>query len=241
MRGGRLGFNFSSMTYSSLIRVIVLAPALLAACAHEVDDYPEPVGADDASVVGKAGASLGGSTSQLPESSAAGGGATFSSFGGSTAGGMPGTSGGYGGGKSQAGGAGGVAGGGSTLPFSGGGAGMSGSGGQGGAGGPGVGDGGGGATSASGGGGSGGGGSGGASGGAGGSGGGSGKCDGIPKWSLDTAHPEHPYAEGDRVLSGGKVYECKPYPYTGWCGRDDAYAPGSGRAWMDAWTLVGPC
>src|SRR5258706_3284007 len=114
MRGGRLGFNFSSMTYSSLSRVIVLVPALLAACAHEVDDYPEPLGADDASVLGKGGASLGGSVSQLPESSGAGSGATVSSLGGSTlggaSGGMQGASGGYGG-KLGAAGSGGLGGG----------------------------------------------------------------------------------------------------------------------------------
>jgi hypothetical protein len=37
------------------------------------------------------------------------------------------------------------------------------------------------------------------------------------------------------------LYECKPYPYSGWCGVSTAYAPGSGYAWTDAWTLVGPC
>jgi hypothetical protein len=36
----------------------------------------------------------------------------------------------------------------------------------------------------------------------------------------------------------GKLYTCKPYPYTGWCnGAGFAYAPGTGSAWQDAWTL----
>jgi hypothetical protein len=38
------------------------------------------------------------------------------------------------------------------------------------------------------------------------------------------------------------MYECKPYPYSGWCnGASWAYAPGTGAYWTDAWTLVGSC
>lgn len=44
------------------------------------------------------------------------------------------------------------------------------------------------------------------------------------------------YQAGDRVSNGGANYECKPWPYSGWCGSSPAhYAPGSGSAWGDAW------
>ena len=60
-------------------------------------------------------------------------------------------------------------------------------------------------------------------------------CSGVPAWSLVVYHA------GDKVKSNGKLYKCKPYPYTGWCGLSDAYAPTSGFAWMDAWDYVGTC
>lgn len=52
------------------------------------------------------------------------------------------------------------------------------------------------------------------------------------------------YAAGVRVLAqDGRIYQCKPYPYAGWCRiynkSDPAYAPGVGRAWQDAWLLIG--
>jgi len=38
------------------------------------------------------------------------------------------------------------------------------------------------------------------------------------------------------------LYECKPYPYSGWCnGAAWAYAPGTGTYWNDAWILKGSC
>jgi hypothetical protein len=44
------------------------------------------------------------------------------------------------------------------------------------------------------------------------------------------------------VQNTGNKYQCKPYPYTGWCnGAAWAYAPGTGTAWQDAWTLVSSC
>ncbi|MDB5272654.1 MAG: carbohydrate-binding protein, partial [Chitinophagaceae bacterium] len=50
------------------------------------------------------------------------------------------------------------------------------------------------------------------------------------------------YAAGSKVQSGGSQYQCKPYPYSGWCnGAAWAYGPGSGAYWTDAWTLVGTC
>ncbi|MEW7291502.1 glycosyl hydrolase family 8 [Aquimarina sp. 2304DJ70-9] len=50
------------------------------------------------------------------------------------------------------------------------------------------------------------------------------------------------YVEGSQVQNNGNVYECKPYPFSGWCnGAAWAYAPGEGTYWEDAWTLVGEC
>jgi len=56
------------------------------------------------------------------------------------------------------------------------------------------------------------------------------------------------YAENGNYVAGSKVknvsnqYECKPWPYSGWCnGAAWAYAPGTGAYWTDAWTLVGSC
>jgi hypothetical protein len=50
------------------------------------------------------------------------------------------------------------------------------------------------------------------------------------------------YVAGSRVKNAGNSYECKPYPYSGWCnGAAWAYGPGTGTYWSDAWTLVGPC
>lgn len=44
------------------------------------------------------------------------------------------------------------------------------------------------------------------------------------------------YADGDLVSNMGGVYQCKPFPYTAWCGGAAwAYEPGVGVAWQDAW------
>lgn len=56
-------------------------------------------------------------------------------------------------------------------------------------------------------------------------------------------HPDYkegnPYNAGDIVTNNGKNYQCKPWPYTAWCaGSKDAYAPGTGRAWQQAWDEV---
>ncbi len=43
---------------------------------------------------------------------------------------------------------------------------------------------------------------------------------------------------GGTVVQGtdGKRYECKPFPFSGWCNQGELYyAPGSGLAWTDAW------
>ncbi|MDT9001428.1 N-acetylglucosamine-binding protein GbpA [Paucibacter sp. APW11] len=50
------------------------------------------------------------------------------------------------------------------------------------------------------------------------------------------------YKAGTRVLQNktGRVYECKPFPYSGWCSQwsanSTAYEPGVGAHWADAWT-----
>ena len=50
------------------------------------------------------------------------------------------------------------------------------------------------------------------------------------------------YVAGSKVSNKGKQYECKPYPYTGWCSASPAaYEPGVGFAWADAWTDLGAC
>lgn len=49
------------------------------------------------------------------------------------------------------------------------------------------------------------------------------------------------YKGGTKVLQpkNGKVYECKPFPYEGWCrqwsSNSTAYEPGVGAYWSDAW------
>ncbi|GAD77424.1 hypothetical protein VAZ01S_075_00180 [Vibrio azureus NBRC 104587] len=43
------------------------------------------------------------------------------------------------------------------------------------------------------------------------------------------------YAAGDIVTgTDGNAYQCKPWPYTGWCA-NAAYAPGESQFWADAW------
>ncbi len=51
------------------------------------------------------------------------------------------------------------------------------------------------------------------------------------------------YVRGTRVLArDGGVYECKPFPYSGWCTIYSAgsthYEPGYGSHWQDAWIMV---
>jgi len=50
------------------------------------------------------------------------------------------------------------------------------------------------------------------------------------------------YTAGSKVQNEGIRYECKSWPYSGWCnGAAWAYQPGSGAYWTDAWTLLGSC
>jgi len=44
------------------------------------------------------------------------------------------------------------------------------------------------------------------------------------------------YKAGDKVRNKGGIYQCKPWPYTGWCsGAAWAYGPGEGSYWQHAW------
>jgi hypothetical protein len=65
----------------------------------------------------------------------------------------------------------------------------------------------------------------------------SGGCTGIAQYVENGG-----YVAGSLVQNVGSQYECKPYPYSGWCnGAAWAYAPGTGTYWTDAWTLKGSC
>ncbi|MCK4227391.1 chitinase [Enterobacter asburiae] len=47
------------------------------------------------------------------------------------------------------------------------------------------------------------------------------------------------YKAGDIVNNHGKLSQCKPFPYSGWCNNAPAYyEPGAGLAWADAWTAL---
>jgi Bacterial Ig domain/Secretion system C-terminal sorting domain len=50
------------------------------------------------------------------------------------------------------------------------------------------------------------------------------------------------YHAGSTVKNKDKIYECRPWPYSGWCNSAAvAYAPGTGVAWQDAWIDKGSC
>jgi hypothetical protein len=212
------------MTHLSLFRVIVVVPVVLVACAHQVDDFPEMAGADDSPVLSQGGSRAGsgggavsvGSTSSVGSSSGQAGSQVTGTGGTGTVDETGGSDNAGGAAETSAG-----SGGGTTTGGSGGSGGGGGGGGKGGAGGTGMGG-----TAGNGGAGG---------GGSGGSGGSAPKaCGGVPKWSAGN------YSAGDRVQNGVNLYECKPYPFSGWCVLD-AYQPGAGWARTDAWTLVGPC
>ena len=48
------------------------------------------------------------------------------------------------------------------------------------------------------------------------------------------------YVEGSLVAVGTLVYECKTGPASGWCPLA-GYMPGTGTAWVEAWTIKGSC
>lgn len=58
--------------------------------------------------------------------------------------------------------------------------------------------------------------------------------------SIPPYKPNTIYQGGDKVTNAGGIYQCKPFPYSGWCGQAPAaYAPGTGFAWTDAWEKIG--
>ncbi|MEG3027693.1 MAG: Ig-like domain-containing protein, partial [Aeromonas sp.] len=61
----------------------------------------------------------------------------------------------------------------------------------------------------------------------------------VPAWA-QAAYPAYQagtaYKAGDVVSNAGSLYECKEFPYSGWCGASAYhYAPGVGTVWTDAW------
>ena len=65
----------------------------------------------------------------------------------------------------------------------------------------------------------------------------------VPVWA-QAAYPAYQagtaYKAGDIVSNAGALYECKEFPYSGWCGASPYhYAPGVGGVWADAWKLYG--
>jgi hypothetical protein len=50
------------------------------------------------------------------------------------------------------------------------------------------------------------------------------------------------YVAGSKAKNAGRKYECKEWPYSGWCnGAAWAYGPGTGAYWTDAWYDRGTC
>jgi hypothetical protein len=50
------------------------------------------------------------------------------------------------------------------------------------------------------------------------------------------------YVAGSKVKNAGRQFECKEFPYSGWCnGAAWAYGPGTGAYWTDAWYDRGSC
>ncbi len=50
------------------------------------------------------------------------------------------------------------------------------------------------------------------------------------------------YGPGSIVKNGTTRYQCKPWPFSGWCnGAAWAYGPGTGMYWTDAWVALGAC
>ncbi|WP_061708547.1 glycoside hydrolase family 19 protein [Pseudenterobacter timonensis] len=56
----------------------------------------------------------------------------------------------------------------------------------------------------------------------------------YPAWSANSK-----YKAGDIVNNHGKLFQCKPFPYSGWCNNAPAYyEPGAGLAWAEAWSAL---
>ena len=55
----------------------------------------------------------------------------------------------------------------------------------------------------------------------------------YPAWSANSK-----YSAGDIVNNHGKLFQCKPFPYSGWCNNAPMYyEPGAGLAWSEAGRL----
>ena len=62
----------------------------------------------------------------------------------------------------------------------------------------------------------------------------SGEDTSYPAWSANSK-----YNAGDIVNNHGKLFQCKPFPYSGWCNSAPTYyEPGAGLAWAEAWTAL---
>ena len=62
----------------------------------------------------------------------------------------------------------------------------------------------------------------------------SGEDTSYPAWSANSK-----YNAGDIVNNHGKLFQCKPFPYSGWCNNAPTYyEPGAGLAWSDAWSAL---
>jgi GH18 family chitinase len=62
-------------------------------------------------------------------------------------------------------------------------------------------------------------------------------CSSIPQYTENGG-----YGPGSRVRNNGRQYECRPFPFSGWCnGAAWAYGPGTGAYSADAWVDRGSC
>jgi beta-glucanase (GH16 family) len=62
-------------------------------------------------------------------------------------------------------------------------------------------------------------------------------CSSIPAYVENNG-----YVPGSKVKNAGRLYECKEFPYSGWCnGAAWAYGAGTGAYWSDAWYDRGSC
>jgi hypothetical protein len=60
--------------------------------------------------------------------------------------------------------------------------------------------------------------------------------------NLNTYAENSGYQAGNTVKNNDRMYECRPWPYSGWCNSAAvAYAPGTGTVWQDAWIDKGSC
>lgn len=48
------------------------------------------------------------------------------------------------------------------------------------------------------------------------------------------------YGAGEVVENAGRYFQCRPFPFSGWCGVG-GYEPGTGLYWRDAWDEISSC